>query len=319
MFPTTEIPAITHDLIFNEITPGVFLSNAFTKRLREKQKLEAGGNRIKAPLMIVDDTGTTGGYYSPRDALSLDDYEGISASFHSWKYLQETLVLYKADIALNANMSGVLELITARGALMKRAFSQRLIKGALSDGTAATGALSSKQLVGLQAVIASSGSYGSIADTDLASWVSYVDDNGGANRALTQAILDKAFDQAVEEGIGGPTVALSGKGVQSKIKGLLTPQQRTTSDNSVNGQGHGSPVIIYSGIPHMIENNMPANTLFYVDERHFKLHVQKDNNMRSQVIKSLETADAQAERVFLYANTVAPERKFHSRVNDITE
>jgi len=250
--------------------------------------------------------------------LSLTEYDGISASEHSWRYIYESVVIYKADIAKNSGRLGVLKLINKKVRQGELALMQRMIKGLLSDGGASLGAADDDQFDGLQAVIASSGSYGGISDSDLSTWVSYVDDNSGTNRALTQAILDKAYDQTVEEGQGGATLGIMDKSVFTKFKGLLTGQQRVTREDTVNGQGHKGQVIVYNGIDHCIENQMPGNTLFYVDEEHFKLHVHKDHNMRRQSIKDLESADALLERIFLYGNTVASERKYHSRINDIT-
>lgn len=314
----TQVTAITHDLILEKMSEGIFTSNRCLMRARAKQELEDGGKQIIAPLMVEDDTGSTGDFFSPRDALSLDEYDGLSASLHAWKYIHESVVIYKADIAQNSGKAGVLKLIDQKVRQAEMAMKQRLIKGYLSDGTVSTGALTANQFVGLQAVIAASGTYGSIAPADLASWVSYVDDNSGTPRTLTQAIVDKAYDQAVEEGIGGPTMGIMDKSVFTKFKGLLTGQQRVTREDTVSGQGHKGQVIVYNGIDHFIENQMPAQTMFYVDEEHYKLHVHRDHNMRKQSIQDLETADALLERIFLYGATVASERKFHSRVNDIT-
>lgn len=313
-----QVTAITHDLIKDMLSDGVFLSDAFLKRLREKQELEDGGNKIICPLFSADESGGIGGFYDPRDALSLDESDVISASEHDWKYLQETVVIYKADVAKNAGKAGVLKLIEKKVQFAEAAFSERMKKGALSDGTVATGELSTKQFVGLQAIIAASGTYGGVAPADLASWVSYVDTNSGVNRTLTQAIVDKAYDQTNEGSKGGASLGLMDKSVFTKFKGLLTGIQRTTRESSLDGLGHKGIAIVYNGVDHLIENNMPANTLFYVDEKHFKLHVHKDNNMRRQSEKSLETADALLERIFLYGNVIASQRKYHSRVNDIS-
>lgn len=316
--PFSQLDALGTKLIKEKASFGIFNSNEVAKRMRAKQEIEDGGNTITCPLAVVDDAGTTGGFYSPRDTLSLDEYDGFSASQHDWKFLQESVVLYKADIAKNSGKTGAVKLLASKVKLAEMAMAQRIIKGILSDGTVSTGALSAEQFVGLQAVIASSGSYGGISSTDLASWVSYVDDNSGSNRTLTQAILDKGFDQTIEEGLGGATMGLCDKNVFTKVKGLFTGIQRTTRESTLNGLGHKGTVLVYNGIDYIVENNMPANTLFHVDERHFKLHVHKDNNMRIQEESNLETADAMLKRIFLYGNTIASERKFHSRINDIT-
>jgi|GEM_PF-6186108 len=313
----SQITALTNKLIKKKLTEGVFKNDKLLKRLRENQELEDGGTSITCPLYTIDDTGSTGEFYSPRDTLSLTEYDGISASDHQWRYIQESVVIYKADIAKNGGDSGKVKLVSSKVKQAEMAMKQRMIKGILSDGGASLGAADSDQFDGLEAIIASSGTYGGIAPADLASWVSYVDDNGGSARALTQTILDKAFDQTVEEGIGGATLGMCDKSVFTKFKGLLTGQQRTTREDSVSGQGHKGQTIVYNGIDHMIVNLMPGSTLFYVDEEHCKLHVHTDHNMRRQSIQDLETADALLERIFLYGNLAASERKYHSRVNDI--
>jgi len=312
-FSFSQVTAITHDLIKDEMTEGVFLSSEFLRKLRDMQELEEGGNQVLLPLMTKDDTGTTGGHYKRSDALSLQEYDGISASLHQWVYLYESVVIYKPDIAKNSGRLGVLKLIDKKIRQAELAMAQRLTK-ALFTGTAAN-----DQTVGLDSVIASSGSYGSIASTDLSTWVSNVDDNGGTNRALTQAIVDASYDNAFEPGVGGPDIGVMTKGVFSKFRGLLTGVQRTTRDSTLNGLGHKGQNLIYNGIDYLVDNaGMPANTLFHLDSKHFKLHVHRDHNMRRQSISDLETADALLERIFLYYVSAASERKFHSRVNDIT-
>lgn len=311
-FTYTQVTAITHDMIKDKLTDGVFNSNFCLKRFRDGQELEDGGNKILAPLMVIDDTGSTGGWYDSRDALNLDEYDGLSASEHSWRQLYEQVVIYKSDIAKNGGRLGVLKLIRSKVKQAEMAFMQRLMKGILS-GTAAN-----KQFVGFDSIIASSGTYGGIAPADLATWVSTVDDNSGVNRTLTEAILTKNFDSTVEEGKGGATLGMLDKNVFTKVKGLLVGYQRTGDDDSLDGMGHKGTTLRYNGITYAVENNMPSNTIFHVDERHAKLHVQKDNDMRRQSISDLETADALLERIFLYGALVASERKFHGRINDIS-
>lgn len=317
-FTYDQVQAITHDLIASRVTDGVFLSDEFLKRLREKQQLEDGGNKIIEPLFAVDETGTTGGFYSEGDPLSLQAYDGLSASEHDWKYLYESVVILKPQIGRNAGRAGAVKLVKAKVMQMENAWKERIKKGVLSDGTASTGELTTKQFVGLRAIIAASGTYGGIAPADLASWVSYVDDNGGTPRALTQAIVDKAFDETNEGDKGGATLGLMSKNVFSKFKGLLTGIQRTTRESTLDGLGHKGIAIVYNGIDHFISNVMEAQALYYIDERHAKLCVQRDNNMRRETLKSLETSDAMLERVFLYAAYVASQRKYHSKVLDIT-
>lgn len=313
-FSYTQVDAITHDLILKKLTEGVFTDNSYMERMIMNRETEDGGNKIIAPLYVVDSTGTTGEFYSPRDTLSLQEYDGISASEHEWRYIHESVVIYKSDIGKNQGRLGVLKLVDKKVNQARLAMMERMTKGSLSDGTVSTGALDDDQFDGLELIIASSGAYGGITPGDLSTWVSYVDDNSGTNRTLTQAIVDKAFDQTE----GRATLGLSDKSVFTKIKGLLTGIQRTTRENTLDGLGHKGIALVYNGIDHLIENQMSGNRLFYISEEFFKLHVMNGHFMRVERHSSLETADALLERIFLYGNVVAQERKYHSRVNDIS-
>ena len=316
--PYSTIESITNNLILDKVTEGVFKSSAVLERFRKVQELEEGGNNIKAPIQVVDDTGTTGEFYSSQDTLSLESYDGISASFHNWKYIYESVVIYKSEIAKNAGKYGVLKLIEQKVKLAENAMAQRMMKGIHSDGTVNFGALDADQFVGLLLGVKASGTYGSIAPADLAHWVSYVDSNAAVNRALTQAILDKAMDQATE-GDQIPNLGICNKAVFSKVRGLLATYQRTTREDSLGSLGHKGHVLVYNGSDIVVDNLCPSNTFYWINQNFAKLHVHKDNNMRVQKISDLETADAQLHRMFLYGAFIVSERNKNSKIEDITE
>lgn len=316
--PYTTIQSVTNELILNKVTEGVFKSNAVLERFRKMQALEEGGNNIKAPLQVVDDTGTTGEFYASQDVLSLESYDGISAGYHSWKQIYESVVIYKTEIAKNAGKYGVLKLIDQKVKLAENAMGQRIMKGIHSDGTVNFGALDADQFVGLLLAVKASGTYGSIPVADLAHWVSYVDSNASVNRALTQTILDKAMDQATE-GDQIPNLGVCNKAVFSKVRGLLNTYQRTTREDSLGNLGHKGHVLVYNGSDIVVDNLCPANTFYWLNQDFAKLHVHKDNNMRVQKISDLETADAQLHRIFLYGAFIVSERNRNSKIEDITE
>lgn len=318
VFPFAGLAAIGVNAVRGELTEGPFVGRELLKRFRDKQEFEDGGLQIQAPRYGIDDTGTTGAPYSPRDALSLDEYDGVTASLHDWKYNQETLVLYKPDLGKSSGKRAQLKYLDVKMRLMKRAWEQKLIKQILSDGTANTGVLNANQMIGIRAVIATSGSYGSINSSDDASWASTVDSNSDVDRTLTQAIIDKAFDQGHDGSGNGPSLFLMDKSVFTKFRGLLTPFQQTQRESSIGGLGQKSQVVVYNGVDWLVENLMPGKTIIGIDEENFKLVVDPKNNMRVEKHDSLETLDAMLIRQFLYANTIGFERKFHVQIDDIS-
>lgn len=317
--PYDQIQAITHDAIEEMIAAGIFTGHAYLNRVMSKAKEIDGGNQLLLPLMTVDDTGSTGGFYSPRDNLSLEEYDGLSSSVHAWKYLYESCVIYKADIAKNQSSAGVKSIIVAKTEQMKKAMKQRFLKALLSDGTNATGSLSNDQFIGLDAIIDSTTTYASIAPADVPHFVSFVDSNSGTPRALTREIWNNGIDEATEEGVGRPSVGLMRSGVFTKARGLLEANERIMAGDSVDGFGHAGQALRYSGVDFLMENQCPANTIWGYDEEYIKMYYLKGQNMRMQSIQDLETADAQLDRVFFYGAFAARERKFAFAIEDITE
>ena len=312
----TEITALATKAIDEKLILDIFNKTPALKRLRSKQKKIDGGITITAPLAI--DSSGEGGFYESRDALSLSAYDAISNSVHQWRWFNETMVLYKPDLAKASGKNAKQNLLSAKLKVMEANAIKKMELAFFSDGTASTGTLSTSQWDGVRAFLQSSGTYGGIASTDLAHWViGALDDNGGTLRSLTQAILDANFDAAVD-GNEGPSVAYCQKGVFTKIKGLLTGIQRIGADSSLSGAGHKGTELMYNGIPYIVSNNMFANSIVHLSEEHVKLYVHNQHDMRRQSIKDLETADAMVERIFMYGNVVADSLKYNSRINDLT-
>lgn len=313
---TAELNSLGNDL-FMEVTDGVFTGNVALKRLREKQQVVNGGLQIRALVNSVDDTSTTGGFYSPRDTLDMNEYEAISYASFDWKYFEEHLVLYNADIAKNQSPQGIADLMTERAKIKQMAIAQKLAKAYFSDGTASTGNQSAQQWTGIQAAIDSDTSsvYGNIDPSDLASWISYESSSIGT---LALADLNDLFDEATEPGKFGPSVAYYDKDVFTAHKGLLSTYQRAAAESSLDGFGHGKMALIYNGIPHLVDNQSPSGEVYYIDEEHLKLVVQKDNNMRLENFDKLETLDAIMRRCFLYANICTKQRIPHAVGSGIT-
>jgi len=316
VYTFNELQAITHDLIKDKLTMGVFNSDYLLQRFRERQELEDGGDRIKCPLAIIDETGTPGGFYSKGSALSLQTVEHLSASFHSWRQVEEPVVVDKLDIAKNASKHGQLKLVAGKVQVAKGAMAQRMLKGILSDGSATSQNNDTDQFDGFDSFVQSSGSYGGISSTDLSTWAATVTAAGGV---LTKALLDASFDATFYAGQGGATMGATTVGVFTAIKGLLQGNQRTQNEiNSLSGAGNKGQSLVYNGIDYFTSQDITAQQLYHIDEGHTKLHVHKDHNMRVQSIKDLETVDAILERIFLYGNIACSELKYNSTLTGIT-
>ena len=216
------------------VKDAIFKNHAYLKRLKEKEGIYSGEKKT-FPFNYLDDASTTGSYYQGAQALSLNMYDPLTELSFDIVELEETLVITHRDLARNSGKEARLNLIEQRLSLMEKSMRQRFTKGIFSDGTAATGALTTLQFDGIQSFLKSSSvNYGGVTDSDVAVHVAYVNSNSGVNRAITTA-LHQATLGGASEGEEKPTLAIMRQNVMNELIELIKPHQRTTRESSLNG------------------------------------------------------------------------------------
>lgn len=279
------------------VADAIFKNHAFLNRLKSKEGVYSGEKKT-FPFNYLDDTSTTGSFYSGAEALSLDMYDPYTELSFDLKEVQETLVITHADLAKNSGKEARLNLIEQRLKSMEQAMRQRFTKGIFSDGTAATGAMTVKQFVGIQAFLKSSSvNYGGVTDTDVPVHVAYVNANASVLRALTTALIQDVIG-GCSEGEEKPSVGILRQNVMNQFIELIKPHQRTTRESSLSNLGHAGNTLVYSGVDHIIDNLAPANSIAYLNEKFVRLYAHPEYNMKVVKKEDLETMDAVLQRLF---------------------
>jgi hypothetical protein len=295
----------------------IFKNHAYLERLKKKEGSFTGTQKT-FPFNYVDDTATTGSFYTGAEALSLDLYDPYSELAFELKEIQESLVISHLDLAKNTGKEARLNLLEQRLKSMEMAMRQRMVKGIFSDGTAATGALTTKQFVGMQAFLKSSSvNYGGVTDTDVPSHVATVSSNSGTLRALTTALIQSVIGGA-SEGENKPSLGIMRQNVADQFLELIKPHQRTTRDSNLSGLGHAGNTLVYSGIDHIVDNLAPATSIVYLNEEFVKLHSHPDYNMKVVGKEDLETMDAILKRLFYKGVYCCNVLRYQGWLKDIT-
>lgn len=314
-----QVAALTTKAIQSEggVSDSIFKNNAYLARLKPKQGTYSG-EKLTFPFNYVDDTGTTGSFYTGAEALSLDMYDPYTELSFDLKEVQETLVITHLDLAKNSGKEARLKLIAERAKSMEMAMRQRISKGIFSDGTAATGALTAKQFVGMQAFLKSSSvNYGGVTDTDVSTHVAYVNSNSGTLRSLTTALHQAAVGGSAE-GEERVNLGIMRQGVMDQFIELIKPNQRTTRENTLSNLGHDSNTLVYSGIDHIVDNLAPANSIVFLNEKFVKLYVHPDYDMKLVKKEDLETMDAVLQRLFLKGLYACKVLRYQGWLKDIS-
>jgi hypothetical protein len=117
-----------------------------------------------------------------------------------------------------------------------------------------------------------------------------------------------------------PDVAMMKQATYDEVWGLLKEHQRIlVEDSSFSNAGHDQrKVLIYNGIPHLIDSHMKAQSIYYINSKYTKLMVHQNEDLKAQSFKNLEDVNAVKERMLLMGNMFCFNRRANSELAGIT-
>lgn len=315
------LQAITHDLVLKELADGSFKSSAgFRKFYDGREKLD-GGVKIGSPVIRDgQEDDTTGGWYSGSEELPDSEKDDIDRAEVDWKNGYETVKIAKSDINKNkGSKTQILNLLTSKVKIAGNRFDSRIAKSVFGLGT------NPKELNGLQQIIAATGDYAGLSVDTITdefgndAWLAYVTDiSAVAAGALTERHMQNALGKATE-GKMRPDWAVSKQDVYNEIWNLLREHQRIlVEDSSFSNAGHDQrKVLLYNGIPHLIDSHMKAQSIYYINSEFTKLYVHQDEDLTTQKFPFLESSNAIKERVLFMGNLFCNNRNKNAELSGI--
>lgn len=309
-----QLEAITTNKFMPQLVDNVYKKHALLARMSAPERKVVLDGGIKIQQAIVSSQSNQGGYFENFDTLSKTPTDNISAATYEWKQAFEPIAISRAEILKNSGDAQKLQLVASKVMVAEMGIRRTLTLGVFSDGTAGTGAETSKQIDGLQAVLSTSSTYGGIAVADLADWVAIVKANGGTDRALSLALMQSAYQDA-SDGTEKPTVVTCKNNVYNNLWSLYQPHQRLVSEE-MSALGFKN-ILTFNGAPVLTDENMKDNSLFFINEDFLKLAVMRGEDLRMDKISSLEDSNSSLWRIFWMGNIVTSRRDRHAELADI--
>lgn len=313
-----QVKAITHDLVAKSLADNVYKSAAGLRRFYSKRVKADGGNDIGAPVIIGGVDSATGGWYSGASVLTDAEKEDLTRVKVDWKQVYETVLISKLDIMKNGGSAQILNLVASKIKIAEKRLKSRLSTGIFSDGT------DTMVFNGLQQIIGT-GSYGGLAASDIVdeagnnAWQSQILDNSSVARALSGTLIQRAMGLATEDE-DKPTVAFMKQNVFDELWAILEPHQRLMVESEdFSGMGHdqNKKVLMYNGIPFLVDSHMKAGSIYFTNEDYVKLYVHSMEDMKAQSFDKLEDQNAIKERMLLTGNLLCDARRFQAELADI--
>lgn len=311
-----QLEAITTNKIVPKVVDNAFDKHLALARFKSKQKKIDGGLKIQTPI-IVDTAGDeTFEYFEGADTHDISFDDSQSAITLDWKQGVGKVRLRRDEILKNAGDSGKVRLAVAKAKIAEKSFQRGMTLGLFSDGTAGTGAGTTKQLTGLRAILKSSGLYAGVNSSDVSSWAAQVKANGGTNRDLTLTLWQIA-QQSGTDGGERPSVAFMRNAVLNVLWSLLQPHQRLF-DSKMKDLGFEN-IPVFNGLTIVQDENMEANSIYMINEDFCYLAVHPEENMRVVKESSLETSNTSLTKMYWMGNLICDQRRRQVKLTDLNE
>lgn len=198
------------------------------------------------------------------------------------------------------------------------------------SGSGGTGD-SQKELTGLQSIVSSGDALFGVSGTTYSAWNSYVDDNGGTNRPVSEALFEEAQHEVGRRSGSQVDLWITSDGVHRKVSALLTSIKRFPNtldlkggykglDMSAAGSGRsgGKPVALVWDV------DCPNNKAYGLSTSKLKWHhagetwdwMDKDGSVLQ---RALDGSDAYEATLFNYSEQATDQRNAHCVIEDLTE
>lgn len=279
--PSITWGSVVSTTLMNYIDSGklrdqVFNRSPLLKWLRSGNRVKklSGGERIRVSLMFDG----SGNYkrYSGYEVLDVTPYDGQTTPTFDWKQASTAVSLSGLEKRSNMGESQVRDLAKDRVFQAESTLADGLASDAFSDGTAN----GSKQLTGLEAMVATtttSGTYASVNTANNTKWRNNaVASVGAASSNLLSNLRTQYNNCIIVNGVEGePDAIVTTQTVAEALEALVIPSIRYTG----GGTSDLSSEPMFRGTKIMWDSKCPSGTLYILNSKHMFLFVHKDADL----------------------------------------
>jgi hypothetical protein len=293
------------------LVDNIHKSNAVFYYLKENGgiKEEDGGERIVEPLMYGKNS--TAKSYSGYEQLDTTPQVGIDSAEYNWKQYSVSISISGEEERKNAGSSKIIDILDARVKQAEMSLTESLTDGLFSDGTGN----GSKNLTGLAAMVASSGTYGGINSATYTWWQAGY---SSASEALALDDMRTGFNTA---GIGGkdtPNLIVTTQTLYEKYEALCSTVIQMNSEGSKKLADAGYQVLQFKGVPLVWDEYCPTTNMYFLNTKHMKLVVHEDANFETTDFVKPENQDARVAQILFMGNLTCNRRKSFYLLNGRT-
>ncbi len=260
-----QLTAITEKKFLPKLVDNIFNSNALLMKLKAKEALQSGGDKIVAPLGYAETSAA--GWYQGSETISTSDNEVITAAEYDWKQLYANISITRRDELRNSGDAAIINFVKSKVMIAEKTIRNKLSTGLYNDGTDA------KQIQGLKLALSASNTLGGIDQSAYSWWQANVD---GSTSTLTIAAMQGMYGDC-GEGTEYPDLIVSDQDNFDRYYALLQPSQRFAAEDMARG---GFKSLQFNGIPCVVDAACAAGDMYFLNTDYITLSPHKDENFR---------------------------------------
>ena len=264
-----EILSTTLKNYVPKLTDNIFSARPLFYALTNGQTIRrvSGGAKIVVP--VIYGTNSTAGSYSGTDTISVTAQTGISAAEYDWKQYAATVTINGIEEAKNNGEAQIIDLLEGKIFQTQETIIENMNTMLFGNGTGN----SSKDWLGLSALVGSTGSPGGIdaTDADNSWWRSAVTNQGSA--AITIASMATLYNNC-SVGNDQPTIIITGQNQYEAYEALLTDQIRYTDTDMADS---GFQNLLFKGAPITFDGTLAGEgKLYMLNTKYLQLVAHSD-------------------------------------------
>tara|TARA_Y100001949_G_scaffold175698_1_gene186192 strand:+ start:6425 stop:7378 length:954 start_codon:yes stop_codon:yes gene_type:complete len=264
-----EILSTTLKNYVPKLTDNIFSARPLFYALTNGQTIRriSGGAKIVVP--VIYGTNSTAGSYSGTDTIDITAQTGISAAEYDWKQYAATVTISGVEEAKNNGEAQIIDLLEGKIFQTQETIIENMNTMLFGNGTGN----SSKDWLGLSALVGSTGSPGGIdaTDADNSWWRSAVTNQGSA--AITLASMATLYNNC-SVGNDQPTIGITGQNQYEAYEALLVDQIRYTDTDMADG---GFQNLLFKGCPLTFDGTLASEgKLYFLNTKYLQLVAHSD-------------------------------------------
>lgn len=308
------ITALTRKKYVPKLVDNIFESTPLLAYLKRNKEVKAMGHKYVQPLMYANLSGVDS--YEYYDTITYDTNIPITAAEYTVKNIVAAFIISKHEERENSGDVRVLELVKSKMDVLEESLKEELATQLYSDGTGN----SSKDLDGLEAAIADTGTFGGIDCGTYTWWKSkiYTNNPGSAGTAATLD-LDNVWRVALAMSSGKdfPDAIFCGLATWHEMYKAIEEKVTLNTNLGKTMANYGFQTLEFRGIPVIGDTYCTEGEMWFLNKKYLKLIIQKGANFASTKFRPDDTRLAQKSEILVSAALAVSNRRRLAKLEDI--